>query len=405
MTFGNLATALILLGLFFETNQAHAQSVFEKVSFFGETRLRVEHADQEDFSSDANGITIRFRPALEAELFSRVTALVEAEAIFAVLDDFDDGSGNMPERPIILDPNGLELNRALLQFETTDESFLTIGRQTLTLDDQRFIGSLAFRQNDQTFDAAHFSGRFFDGVTIQGGYFDRVNRIQGADNPVGRFRGDSYYVNANVPTPFGRLGAFHYAFDLGTESDLPVSDVFSSRTTGVRLDGRFHRDDVGLDWEASFARQVDHADNPLNYSADYWLAGLTAFAGPARLNVRFESLGAGGEQSFQTPVGTLHAFQGAADVFLVTPEDGIEDFSVAGSWNFGRVRPFRNISTRLTYHRFESETGRTDLGEEIDFDITAALGSFRIAFTVADYNADSFASDTQRIFFSIAHRF
>jgi len=397
--------SFFVLGLPNIVPAATAEPFSDKVRLFGETRIRYEHASTDTDPLDANGITVRLRPALEVDLTKRFTALFEAEAIFAIVDEFDDGSGNDPSRPVILDPNGLELNRASLQYQITDQTFVTAGRQRLALDDQRFIGSLAFRQNDQTFDALHFSSRFLDGITVQSGYFDRVNRILGADNPAGRFRGDSYYFNVNVPTPLGRIGAFHYAFDLGTDAQLPVSDIFSSRTTGIRLDGRFHRDRLGLDWEASYARQVDHADNPLDYAADYWLAGVTAFAGPAKLNLRFESLGADDEQAFQTPVGTLHAFQGAADIFLVTPNAGVEDFSASGTWDFGGLGPFDKITSRLTFHDFKDEANGDSLGEEIDFDLSAVLGPWRIDFTVADYRADTFASDTLRVFFGITHRF
>ncbi|MEL7481690.1 MAG: alginate export family protein [Pseudomonadota bacterium] len=372
---------------------------------FGESRLRLETADEANLAEDAVGLTQLIRPAIEFQATSRLTALFEGEAIFAIVDDFNDGTDNVAERPLILDPNGLELNRLQLQYALQPQTFLTVGRQRLAIDDQRFIGRAAFRQNDQTFDAVHFATRSVGSSTFQAGYFNRVNRILGADNPIGRFRGDSYYFNANIPTPVGRVGAFHYAFDLGTAGPTAQDNVFSSRTTGARIDGRFHRDTVGIDWAAAYARQTDFADNPADYSADYWLLSLETFVGPARLNVRYEVLGGGGEQSFQVPLGSLHQFQGAADVFLVTPPEGIEDLQIRGRWNFGRKGPFRNISTALSYHRFEAEATDDQLGSEIDFDITAAFGDFALSLTAAYYDADTFATDTRRFFLSLTHRF
>ncbi|MEM6899607.1 MAG: hypothetical protein AAF583_07560 [Pseudomonadota bacterium] len=367
--------------------------------------MRIETANEDNFSKNAVGLTQLIRPALEWKPASRLSALIEGEAIFALVDDFDDGSSNQPDRPVILDPNGLELNRLQLQYLIEPQTFLTVGRQKISIDDQRFLGPASFRQNDQTFDAVHFSSRTLGGATFQAGYFNRVNRILGADNPIGRFRGDSYYFNANLETPFGRIGAFHYSLDLGTESPTAQDNIFSSRTSGFRLDGRYHRDGYGIDWEASFARQKEFADNPFDYEADYWLLGLQSFFGPARLGVRYESLGSGGQQSFQTPLGTIHGFQGEADIFLITPETGIEDLEIRGSWNFGRVGPFRNISSSLSYHRFEEEAGNDVLGDEVDLKLTAVLGSFKFAFTSASYNADTFASDAQRFFLSVTHRF
>ena len=85
----------------------------------------------------------------------------------------------------------------------------------------------------------------------------------------------------------------------------------------ARYDGRWHRQDLGLDVEASYARQKDFADNPVDYSADYWLVGARAFAGPVSASFRAETLGAGNGQSFQPPLATLHNLQGEADIFLI----------------------------------------------------------------------------------------
>ncbi len=384
---------------------AQAQSIHDRIKIFGESQLKLETASEDDSAQNAVGLTQLVRPSVEYQVTPNLTALIEGEALFAIVDDFDDGTGNQPDRPIILDPNGLELNRAQFQYSFAPQSFVTLGRQKIAIDDQRFLGPAAFRQNDQTFDGVHVSTRIASSVTLQAGYFNRVNRVLGADNPIGRFRGDSYYFNGNIPTPIGRVGVFHYSFDLGTAGPTLQDNIFSSQTTGARLDGRYHKSFYGIDWEASYARQVDFADNPTDYAANYWLLGAEGYAGPARLRVRFESFGAADEQSFQTPLGTLHRFQGAADIFLITPPDGLEDLEVRGRWSFGEQGLFRNISTALSYHRFSPENGGALFGQEVDFDVTATFGRFALAFTAAYYDADTFSTDTQRFFLSLTHRF
>ena len=397
-----ICSVIVLFGL---DGPVNAQEFADRIKFFGESRLRLETASEDNLPQDAVGLTQLIRPGIEFQISSKLTALVEAEALFAIVNDFDDGTGNEPERPLIIDPNGLELNRAQLQYSFTPQTFVTGGRQKITIDDQRFIGPASFRQNDQTFDGVHASTRVFGTTTLQAGYFGQVNRVQGADSPIGRFRGNSYYLNGSFLTPLGQVGVFHYAFDLGTDDPTPQDNIFSSQTTGVRLDGRYHRKGYGIDWEASYARQSDFADNPADYSADYWLAGLEGFVGPARLNIRFESLGAADEQSFQTPLGTLHGFQGDADIFLITPPDGLEDLQIRGRWSFGQQGPFRNVSTALTYHRFKPENSGPVFGREVDFDITATFGRFALSFITAYYDADTFSTDTRRFFLSLTHRF
>ena len=394
------------LGMFLGlASPAVAQDIGLDPVLFGDTRLRYEFADEAESPLDANGLTQSLRLGLETPFLSRFSALIEGEGVVAIVNDFDDGTGNNPDRPIILDPNGLELNRAQITARLTNQSFLTVGRQNLEIDDQRFIGTLAFRQNTQTFDAVHIAWRTSRGSTFQAAYINRVNRALGADNPAGRFRGDSYILNANVQTPFGRIGAFHYALDLETGPEANLNNVNSSQTTGARYDGRWHRQNLGLDVEASYARQKDFADNPVDYSADYWLVSARAFAGPVSASFRTETLGAGDEQSFQTPIATLHKFQGEADIFLVTPIDGVQDLEVSAQWNVADIGPLKGIKAGANFHWFDAERGSASYGTEIDLSLKAKVAEIDISLIYADYQADSFGSDTQRVFVSIAKRF
>ncbi len=105
---------------------------------------------------------------------------------------------------------------------------------------------------------------------------------------------------------------------------------------------------------------VRPGDNPNNYSADYYLlegalttAGITGKLG-------YELLEGNSVQAFQTPLGTLHAFQGWADKFLATPSDGIEDLY------FSFATKIRGTNVSLIYHRFNPEAGGPDYGSEWD---------------------------------------
>lgn len=373
---------------------------------FGDLRLRYEYADQDTTDRKANGLTQSLRLGLETSLSSRLSALVEGEAVFAIVNNFNDGTGNNPDRPVILDPDLIVLNRAQITARIADQAFITAGRQRLAIDDQRFIGTLAFRQNDQTFDAVHASWRTKNGSTFQGGYIGRVNRALGPDNPNGVFRGNSYFLNANLQTPIGRVGVFHYALDLETGPRGLRDNTSSSRTTGARIEGRWHADTYGLDWEAAYARQTDFADNPLNYSADYWLASAQAFLGPVRTGFRAEILGAGSEQSFQTPLATLHRFQGEADIFLVTPPDGVIDLEASAIWGIGSYGPLKNISANASYHWFDAERGSADYGQEFNIRLKAETAyNVSVSLAYANYDAETFATDTERVFFSLSKRF
>ena len=383
--------------------RACAQDV--PIVFFGETQLRYEGAENDVSPQRADGVTQAIRAGLETNLTKGLSFLAEGEFVYAIVDDFNDGTGNNPTRPVIPNPDTFELNRIQLQATLSENAFVTIGRQIIALDDQRFIGPARFRQNNQTFDGVHFSYRAGDRATIQAGYFNQVNRILGGDNVNGRFEGDSYFINTSIRTPVGRLGAFHYALDLETGPAGARNNRFSSKTTGVRLEGRHHRDVVGLDWVASYARQSDFADNPNDYSADYWLAGATGYFGALQAGFQYESLGAGEGDAFQTPGGTRRKFQGLADLFLVTPADGVDDYNVSAGLNFLELGAFSGVSALIRHHWFRAERGGSNYGTEIDLIVKAKFEGIDWSFGFAHYSANNFATDTDRVFVNITKRF
>ncbi|MEL6257575.1 MAG: alginate export family protein [Pseudomonadota bacterium] len=372
------------------------------LNFFGDVRIRYEFAEDSGFLQDSHALTARARLAAELPLSNRLSLLAEAEAIGALIDDFDDGRSLPAVRPVVPDGDDVELNRFQISADLEPVS-LVVGRQNLSLDDERFLGAVDFRQNQQTYDGVSFGFFTRQGVALDGGYIRRVNRVLGGEGDLNAFVGDSFFANASGETPLGRLSAFHYAFDLATGPDRAV-ETASSATTGVRLEGRKTADRFGVQWEAGFARQVDFAGNPVDYRANYWLGGASADLGPASLSYRIEILGGGGP-AFQTPLATLHKFQGEADVFLTTPEFGLIDHQAGASWRFGAWGPFRNIALKGRYHRFLAEEGRADLGDEIDVALSAGFASFGLSLIYADYRADTFANDARRIYVAVRKSF
>lgn len=374
-------------------------------AFFGETQLRYEGAKNDVAIQRSDAITQALRVGVEAGLLPGFRILAEGEAVVAYNGAYNDGTGDRLLRPVIPNPETIELNRLQVQVSIAENAILTVGRQILAIDDQRFIGPARFRQNNQTFDAVHLSYRADSLATVQAGYIQRTNRILGGDNPNGRFNGNSYFFNTSIHTPIGRLGAFHYALDLETGPVGQRNDWFSSKTTGVRLEGRLHDDAIGLDWVASYASQSDFADSPFDYRADYWLAGVTTYAGPVRLGAAWESLGAGTGQSFQTPLGTRRKFQGLADVFLITPPDGVRDANLSLAWDAPAPNWVDILTISARHHWFDAARGDQDYGTEIDLVVKAEAFAAEWSAGFAHYSADGFASDTTRLFLNITKRF
>jgi hypothetical protein len=107
-----------------------------------------------------------------------------------------------------------------------------------------------------------------------------------------------------------------------------------------------------------------------------------------------------GEGAFQTPLATLHKFNGWADLFLTTPPTGLVDTwaSIAGKADA--------FSWIVMLHDYESHAGSTPYGTELDAELTWT-SPWKQAFGViwAGYDADSFASDTTKLWVFTAYRF
>lgn len=104
--------------------------------------------------------------------------------------------------------------------------------------------------------------------------------------------------------------------------------------------------------------------------------------------------GVGQNRTFITPLGTNHAFQGWADLFLVTPKDGIRDI-------FGTLTTTLDkgdIALTGVYHAFYDDTGNVHYGDEWNFMATKKFGKhYTLLAQYAYYNADHFNTDTQKI--------
>lgn len=383
-------------------SNAHAKP---PVRLFADVRLRYERVADDLFEENATALTARVRLGIEAPVVEKTSVLLEFEGIGALADGFDDAVGDPENRPVVTDADIGELNRFQLTTTAIPHTQVVLGRQRIALDDERFIGRVAFRQNEQTYDAVRVSTDPIGPVVIDAAYIRRTNRILSRRSPFGRFNGDSYTVNVAAPTPIGQISVFHYALDLAVSNDTGEADTASSRTSGVRVEGRNHWDEIALRWEGSYARQTEFADAPVEYSAIYWLAGLTVDIGPASAGFRTEVLGGGEAQPFQTPLGTLHKFQGKADVFLTTPDTGIRDHAVALDWRFGDVWRFKNIQAKARYHWFDADAGDDRLGEEFDFGLAAKFRGATISAEYADYRADAFAADISRLWLTVERKF
>ncbi len=370
-------------------------------------RYRAENVSQTGFADDAFASTLRTRLKYETGVFKGFSGVLEFDNVSRVGATAYNNTVNGKTRfPVIADPKITEVNQAYLAYTGFDKTTLLAGRVALNLNNQRFVGTVGWRQNDQTWDMAGMINKSIPDLTLTTAYVWNVNRIFGSDHPFGDLNTDTVILDAKYTgLPFGTLTGYGLIIDL---NDAPVYGL-SSKTFGVRFNGKQKLGDGNLNflYEAEFANQSDNASNPNNYSANYLhlSAGLSANGLTGKIG--FEKLGSdnNGTVAFQTPLATLHKFNGWADKFLSTPGGGLEDFYGSLSYKVQTDGPMKGLKFDAIYHDFSAATGGS-YGNEVDLQVSKKISKHYYAgLKFANYNAKGFATDTQKIWFTLGANF
>ncbi|PHR92822.1 MAG: hypothetical protein COA69_05710 [Robiginitomaculum sp.] len=365
-------------------------------------RYRLENVDQAGFAEDATASTLRTKLKYETGVFQGFSAVLEFDNVLQIgQGDYNNTVNGKGQFPVIADPKITEVNQAYIAYTGFEKTTLLAGRVALNLDNQRFIGTVGWRQNDQTWDMAGIITKPVDDLTITGAYVWNVNRIFGDDHPFGDLDTNTFIVNSKYSGfDLGNFTAYGLFIDL---NDIPVLGL-SSQTMGVRFDGK-HKlggGNVTALYEAEIATQSDYKDSPLDYTATYYHISAGLSANGLTGKVGYEVLGSdNGIASFKTPLATLHKFNGWADKFLNTPAGGLEDFYGSLSYKTGGDGPMKGLKFDVIYHDFSADVGG-DYGNELDLQVSKKFGKHYYAgLKFADYNSNGFASDTQKIWFTV----
>ena len=360
-----------------------------------DARLRYETVDQGSLEADA--ATLRLRAGAEAKL-GEFSLLAEGEGTVALVNDYNafpfpiaDGQ-RRPQFAVVSDPQGIELNRLQLQYKSKDVS-VTLGRQRINLDDQRWVGSVGWRQNEQTFDAVRGEGKLGP-VAIDLTYAISQRTLFGEDaGPRTDIDGD--FIFAGVGSKLGPVQGklFTYLIDYDESFAFPnSSQTYGGFVSSAIPLGKTTK----LSLRASHARQSDYGDNPFDYAAHYWsFEAGTKMAG-FNLTGGWEQLGSDNGRAVQTPLATLHKFNGWADLFLTTPPAGLEDAYLSVGRSFDGIKVLPGLNANVAFHQFDSAKGDVEYGTEWDASAGIKLGKVNVLLKYADYNARDFGADTRK---------
>lgn len=361
-------------------------------------RYRHEAVSDDAFARDASADTLRLRLGYSHAFVNGFSAGAELEAVAAADGSYNSTANGRTTYPVVADPESFELNQAWLRWRG-ERGGATLGRQRLLLDNQRFVGNVGWRQNEQTYDAfsADFSPR--EGLVLRYSWLDRVHRVfsDEAIDPLARERDlNAHLANLSWTGAAGTLAAYGYWLN---DQDVATA---STRTLGLRYTGQRAFDAVKLGWTLEYAKQRDHADNPLQVSADYVLFEPSLSARGLTWKLGWERLGGNGSTAFQTPLATLHAFNGWADKFLVTPANGLDDRYASVSGKFGSGRLDGKLGWTVAWHDYVADRGDADYGRELNASLSFPLpAGFAGLVKLADYRSDGFARDTRKLWLQV----
>lgn len=352
------AVPLVIGGFSVGANAAEGLNILSDTKFSGEIRPRYETADKEGGADSANAMTARTRLAVQANLLE-IDGLTAKVGVTSVNNfGYTNYAPADTKYDTILDAQQAMLSEGFVSYKA-DKTTLLAGRSFINLDDQRFIGTVGWRQMERAYDTVTVINNSVENLTLLGSWiygYQGVNSNPTTDTASAVINVNYKVNDALVVSGFGYL----------------LADIHD--TYGVRLSGMIPLEGVKLDYAASYAMQskasLDYSDaSNADIDATYYDVALGANMNGVIVGAEYEVLGQANGSStkgFTTPLATLHKFQGFADEFLGqtggSNNNGLIDMNVKAGYaskDFGKALIF--------YHNFTAKTGTaTDLGSEID---------------------------------------
>jgi hypothetical protein len=389
-TLSLLSTAILAAPTAFAGDTAHGKGITQALNDATVAinfRARYENVDQEDIDKKADALTLKSRVTVKTGAYQNFSLGVEVDKVHALVDDYNSIINGQTQYPVIADPEDSDVNQAFIKYVNNGFT-ATAGRQRILHNNQRFVGGVGWRQNEQTYDgirAQYQAGNF----SVDYSYIHNINGITG-----GNVSGDFHLVNANFNiNKSHKIAAFTYLLDYDT------SHANSSNTYGALYKGKFGSIFVN----ASAASQSDNGDNPTSYTALYLHAEVGSNFGPVTILGGYELLGSDNDIGFNTPLATKHKFNGWADKFLGTSGQGLEDIYITAKGKAAGVK------LSATYHDFSSDEGNVDFGNELDLVAAYKINNnYGALIKFANYSAgdaEQKPTDTNKLWVQLTAKF
>jgi hypothetical protein len=331
-------------------------------------RARYEHVDQAGKTDYADAFTNRTLLGWRTLPYYGISLYAEAIDVTRIgVQNYNDMSTASARYPTVADPEHTGVNQLYVDYTGLPDTKIRFGRQSLKLDNVRYVGNVEFRQVMQVLTGLWVENKSLPGVELDYGHFVRVKNIFDVERQarIDLFRAAWTFM------PDNQLIGFAYLQDqpmTGQQAATGLADG-SNRILGVRANGAFPIDGHWkLPYTAEYAKQDSYADGSSLVDAKYWRLGVGGQYDKTFVRADYEVLGSNnGLYAFQTPLGTNHLFQGWVDMFLVTPKQGMRDAWLSAGTNVHGVQLYTE------YHDFRTDVGSLKIGTEWDVGVTYAF--------------------------------
>ena len=282
-------------------------------------RYRLETVSQDGIDKDALASTARARLTWNSAETDSLSFGIETDySLILGIEDFNSTTNGKTAYPVVADPDGFDLNQAFVKYKQ-DNLTLTVGRQRINHGSQRFIGGVAYRQNEQTYDGLRLQTSA-GALNLDYAYIHNINRIFGPDDGVqpGDWYGNSHAFRASFEAvPGHTLSGYAYLWDF-ENANGPAN---SNATYGIEYQGVFDP----LTITAMVSSQSDHGDNPVSYDAMHYLIQADLKLSAITLTAAFEVLGNDDDDilaHFRFRPQRCTNFKAGRISFLFRPEQG-----------------------------------------------------------------------------------
>ncbi|SFV67759.1 hypothetical protein MNB_SM-5-1344 [hydrothermal vent metagenome] len=370
------AVPLMVGGLSVNASANDGINILDNVKLKGEIRPRFETAQVKSNKKDrANAFTARTHLVATGDLLG-VDGLTATVGIQSVNNfgytNYNSTQNGETAYDVVADPQQAMLSEASIDYKI-DKTALHAGRSHVNLDNQRFIGTVGWRQSERSYDTVYVANSSVENLNLLAAYvygFAGVKSTTTADT-------NSVLLHANYKV-MKELSITGYGYLLGSIHN----------TYGVALTGKVNAG-AKLSYRAEYAMQSDatletaHNGKP-EADAHYYNLDLGANISGILAGINYEVLSANSgykddgktkQNAFSTPLATAHKFNGWADEFLATPAGGLQDANIRLGYKakgFGKV-----LAVYHTFTADEKMGGEDDLGTEFDAVYVNAIPGFK----------------------------